>query len=373
MARAGLLVAIGVLLCLCTCHAIEVRELTVQDEIQLARLSLYRAVIQQIAVYKSTQLAPGTVLPIQPTLPDYQDMEIVEVFLATLLSQGYKFNEITLPPGLNITTTSPKVLLVYQKSAVFVSPFIPPPGTTYTPYVLALDIVPSINSNALPQTIQSIPVTASPNAPITISFPVPKVPGTPTCTQFDAQGQPSDIGTNAGAAAVECSTQSLGDWTLTFVHGGLHPPPATVPPAVVPPTAVPPGTPSTPSPQIPAPSTPGSPETPASPGTTPPTPGENPPSPGSTTDKSTSSSGSGVNTTLAIALGVGIPVALLLILVAYFAIMRAQRAVIEYKVDQVEFKATNLETALISGNREPIAGAARTKAQLQDEFFTEGI
>ena len=371
--RAGLLAAAIALLCLASCHAIQVRDLTIQDEIEQTRLGIYRAVLRQIALYKSTDLPPDTVLPVEPTLPDYQSMEIVQVNLATLLSQGYTFNEFTLPPGLKIDTTSPTVLLIYQKTAVFVSPFLPPLGSVYVPYVLALDIIASVDANVQVQNVQSVPVTATAENPILVTFNKPKYPGVPVCTQFTDNGLAFNITTDIGADSVQCSALSVSEYTLSINQTRDLPPGFIPPPPVSPTTPSTPSSPSTPS----TPSTPSPPNPPGTPSTEPPTPGT-PPSPGQVTPSppdgtTTTTQGSSTNTTLVLALGVGIPLAFLAVLAAYFGYMRCHRAVLERKFDQVEFKATNLETALIAGSRAPTAGATRTRAQLQDEFFTEGM
>ena len=227
--RAGLLAAAIALLCLASCHAIQVRDLTIQDEIEQTRLGIYRAVLRQIALYKSTDLPPDTVLPVEPTLPDYQSMEIVQVNLATLLSQGYTFNEFTLPPGLKIDTTSPTVLLIYQKTAVFVSPFLPPLGSVYVPYVLALDIIASVDANVQVQNVQSVPVTATAENPILVTFNKPKYPGVPVCTQFTDNGLAFNITTDIGADSVQCSALSVSEYTLS-INQTRDLPPGFIPP-----------------------------------------------------------------------------------------------------------------------------------------------
>lgn len=341
---------------------------SLDQEILAARLRVYNQVVQALVMQTARGIPQGQVTPV-PQLPFSGNKSISEVVIVdvhTVQLNGFTFREFYLPPGVDIPTTEPQVILAYQQYAASNAPVHAPDGYVIQSPLVTLTAYPiSALSNALAQPLL---IAAPAGNPITVTFPA--APGTnlrgSTCATFSGAGTILLITTNPGAAATVCDGTVIGTFTLTTVPApppGIQPAPGPAPSGVLPPGVAPVAPPPATGPVANLP--PGTvlpPGAPLPPGVRQPPAGvaQPPPPP---------ESSSNLGLILGLTLGLGLPLLILLALGLWYAFRAHSRRQLE-KMEKESDKRASLETAIVGGSRAPAAGALRTRPYLESEELT---
>ncbi|GJP36070.1 hypothetical protein CLOM_g20603 [Closterium sp. NIES-68] len=303
------------------------------DKIQTIRMRIYQQFVQNLAMQGASTAGLGEIVNLpQPPFTN-MTLQLVKLRLSSLVANGFLFHEFFVPPGIQVSTNSELVVLLYNQIPVTFSPYRPPAGYSYTPYFAGIDILPFVNDST--QAPGPLLVRSSPSLPVTVTFPLDDSEHKfVQCTTFGIRGTliPLNQSQDSTPTRIVCQSVTLGEFTLTIGSRPFPPPPP------------------------PPPSPPVSPPPPQNPDPLPPPPPATPPA-----DNSGSS-----GLTIGLAVGLAIPIILLLLLGAWVVWQLLQRGRYE-KMEMAAERAANLEIALIAGQRAPSAPAVRTRGALEDE------
>ncbi|GJP67329.1 hypothetical protein CLOP_g24157 [Closterium sp. NIES-67] len=200
------------------------------DKIQTIRMRIYQQFVQNLAMQGASTAGLGEIVNLpQPPFTN-MTLQLVKLRLSSLVANGFLFHEFFVPPGIQVSTNSELVVLLYNQIPVTFSPYRPPAGYSYTPYFAGIDILPFVNDST--QAPGPLLVRSSPSLPVTVTFPLDDSEHKfVQCTTFGIRGTliPLNQSQDSTPTRIVCQSVTLGEFTLTIGSRPFPPPPPPPP------------------------------------------------------------------------------------------------------------------------------------------------